>query len=490
MPLSIVLMRVWQWHETQSCLLTMNARLFICATLALTVASMNINAQTNAQTNAQAKAAVSVDLSAEKGAPRRIATGFLHGISEDCLKPGPDYFDALKPANFRGANLGGFWIDGGMDKNLRMLKTYHDYLSPLGVTIDYILLDSWGFWYGHFFLNMPIRFPGDNGEWEDYEAFCETLATFVRDNKMDRFQYNLWNEPNLVKWNESQFWPRPRAQFCEMWRRGFQKITSVHPGAVISGPDFATYSRERDWKEDLGEFLDFCKEHNVVPHVLTLHALPGDPVEYKALADALLSDRGLAGVTIYINEYATGDEQHPAAAAWYIARLERAGVRGGRAIWQRPNTLESAPIWNVSGELNGLMYLDEHGLLSPTGAWWAYKRYADITGTLVSTESGANGAVDAVAGVDRETRAARILLGASPTFPSGVVTLKIKGFNAAPFLVKDGKVRAIIEKIPYHGGTLVAAPESTENEQPLSTDGEIVLEIKWERDCAYAVTLQ
>jgi len=439
----------------------------------------------------QEEGTVTIDLSVEKGEPRYYATGFLHGLSEDCSKPGTEFFDVLKPRNFRGANLGGFWLEGRIDQNLRMLKTYYDHLNPLGVTIDYILLDAWGFWYGNYFLNMPIAFPGDGGDWTGYEDFCETIATFVRDNGMRDFQYNLWNEPNLVGWGKSQFWPRPRQQFYEMWKRGYRKIKFVHPEAVISGPDYAMFSREKDWKEDLEEFLDFCKANDVLPQVLTLHALPADPLALKEFADKALADRNIADVSVYINEYACDKEQHPAKAAWYIARLERAGVRGGRAIWPRAHIVNDAPLWNVSGELNGLMYLDKDMNLSPTGIWWVYKRYADITGMLVDTVPSKGDTIDAVAGLRQADQKAQVLLGVNESGNVGNVTVKIKGLGTMSHWKKNGKVRISLERIPHNGGKPVEVPEVLRKNDIAIINGEITLQIPWgDAHNAYAVTLE
>jgi len=431
-----------------------------------------------------------INLSEKLREPGYSATGFLHGLSEDCTKPGPDYFDILKPKNFRGANLGGFWLEGNLDKNLKSLKCYFDFMNPRGITIDYLLMDVWGFWYGNSFLNMPIRFPGDDDEWEDYEEFCSAIATFVIENDLSNFQYNLWNEPNLVQWGNSQFWPRSYEQFLEMWKRGYRKIKSIHRDAVISGPDFALYSHNKDWKDDICEFLDFCKEHSVVPQVLTLHALPGDPVELVEFSEKALKDRALTDTSIYINEYSEDHEQVPGNAAWYIARIERADVRGGRTIWPRTHILENAPLWNISGELNGLMYLDEELNLSPTGIWWVYKRYADITGMLVRTEASKNNKVDAVAGVSELDKKARILLGVIGSESVGSVTVEIKGFDDTAYLVQDNRVRILIEKLPYNNGKPVMAPEIIKEEYIIADNGVITTEINWENTSdAYSITL-
>jgi len=431
-----------------------------------------------------------IDLSKKLKEPEYLASGFLHGLSEDCSKPGPEFFDVLKPKNFRGANLGGFWLDGNLDQNLKMLKTYHDFMYPRGIIIDYLLMDVWGFWYGDRFLNMPIRYPGDNDKWEDYEEFCKAIASFVIENDLQSFQYNLWNEPNLALWGKSQFWPRPYEQFLEMWKRGYKAIKSVHPEAVISGPDYALFSHNKDWKDDICEFLDYCVENEVVPEVLTLHALPGDPVEIVEFSQTALNDRGLTNVTIYVNEYAEDHEQMPGNSAWYIARLERAGVRAGRSIWPRAHTLDNAPLWNVSGELNGLMYLDNDLNLSPTGIWWVYKRYADITGVLVGTEASADKKIDAVAGVDENDRKARIILGAIGAEDIGKVAVEIIGVDDAAYLVNNGDVHIVIERMPHNDGKPVSVPEIIKDESLKVINRKINVDIEWGNSSdAYAITL-
>lgn len=64
------------------------------------------------------------------------------------------------------------------------------------------------------------RYPGDDNDWKDWDAF---LAHLFRDLKANRMTTNLvidiWNEPDLG----DVFWGREQAQYLEMWSRTFQK---------------------------------------------------------------------------------------------------------------------------------------------------------------------------------------------------------------------------------------------------------------------------
>ena len=200
----------------------------------------------------------------------------------------------------------------------------------------------------------------------------------------------------------------------------------------------------------------------------------------------------------------------PGPTAWYIARIERASVRAGHAIWPRKVPVEGAPYESLSGELNGLMILSKNKTgeftLSPAGVWWVYKRYAEITGVLVETTASENNTVDAVAGLDSASRKARILLGAHVARDHqaqeggtkghgpdkvGTVAVTVRGLEAAPYLVHNGTVRATIETIPYHDGRPVESPEEAWEETVEIRDGEITLEFDWANPSdAYTITLE
>lgn len=82
---------------------------------------------------------------------------------------------------------------------------------------------------------MP--FPGDNGDWTNFNNFLERLASDIKINNMqDGIVYDLWNEPDL-----NGFWMRSQQQYIDTWGRayGFLRyvIAPVAPSLIdVSSP--------------------------------------------------------------------------------------------------------------------------------------------------------------------------------------------------------------------------------------------------------------
>ncbi|GAA2111414.1 hypothetical protein [Streptomyces synnematoformans] len=55
------------------------------------------------------------------------------------------------------------------------------------------------------------RFPGDNGDWTEYDAFLDRLISDVRAAGINP-EWDVWNEPDL-----SIFWNRSQEQYLRMW---------------------------------------------------------------------------------------------------------------------------------------------------------------------------------------------------------------------------------------------------------------------------------
>ena len=178
------------------------------------------------------------------------------------------------------------------------------------------------------------RFPGDNGDWSDYDNFLTRLINDVRATGAP-VEWDLWNEPNL-----GIFWNRTQSQYFELWRRTYQRVRAAFPDQLIVGPSFAGVpSTTNTW---WNQYLDFVKANNVVPDIVSWHSLPGDPVANVAAANATLDPRGIPHPRPYqINEYGASNEQNPGDGSWYIARLERAGADGLRANWASGGNLHN-----------------------------------------------------------------------------------------------------------------------------------------------------
>jgi hypothetical protein len=303
---------------------------------------------------------------------------------------------------------------------------------------EFILLvhDLWGA------DGYPIsRFPGDNGNWTDYDNFLTRLISDVRATGAP-VQWDLWNEPNI-----SLFWNRPQSQYFELWRRTYQRVRAAFGSQLIVGPSLAGVpTTSSGWWT---QYLDYVRANNVVPDIVSWHALPSDPVANVAAANSSLDARGIAHPRPYqINEYAASNEQNPGDGSWYIARLERAGADGLRANW--------AGGGNLHNDLAGLLVRDSSGQHQPRGEWWVYRFYGSQTGQVAAVTPSQS--YDAFA--TRTAGSAKVLVGGGGT--TGTVAVGLQRLDATSGIVQNNQVRVLVQRIPYNGGA-VAGPVTVQN---------------------------
>ena len=122
---------------------------------------------------------LSVNFSASAGTPTYRASGWIYGMTEDASGPPDHFFTDVKFRYMRagGAQLDspGGWVSGRYDR--RWTATRAQLLRTRALGGDFVLLvhDLWGA------DGYPIsRFPGDNGNWTDYDAFLARVVSDVR----------------------------------------------------------------------------------------------------------------------------------------------------------------------------------------------------------------------------------------------------------------------------------------------------------------------
>lgn len=388
-----------------------------------------------------ANESITVNFSAVGASPTYRASGWIYGMTENAAAPADHFYRDVKFRYMRagGAQLDspGGWVSGRYDR--RWNATRAQLLRTRSLGGEFILLahDLWGA------DGFPIsRFPGDNGDWTDYDNFLTRLISDVRATGAP-VQWDLWNEPNI-----SLFWNRPQSQYFELWRRTYQRVRSAFPSQLIVGPSLAGVpTTSSSWWT---QYLDFVRANNVVPDIVSWHALPSDPVANVAAANSSLDARGIAHSRPYqINEYAASNEQNPGDGAWYIARLERAGADGLRANW--------AGGGNLHNDLASLLVRDSSGQHQPRGEWWAYRFYGSQTGQIVSVTPSQS--YDAVA--TKTSGAAKILVGGGGT--TGNVAVGLQRLDTTSGIVQNNQVRVLVQRIPYNGGGAVAGPVTVQN---------------------------
>ncbi|WP_410631184.1 RICIN domain-containing protein [Amycolatopsis sp. cmx-4-83] len=411
------------------------------AAFLLTAALTGASAVALAEPARAADESIAVDFSAGGGTPAYRASGWIYGMTENASAPADHFYRDMKFQAMRagGAQLDspGGWVSGRYDRRWNATRAQLLRTRALGGRFVLLVHDLWGA------DGYPIsRFPGDNGDWTDYDNFLTRLIGDVRATGAP-VEWDLWNEPNI-----SLFWNRPQSQYFALWQRAYQRIRAAFPAQPIIGPSLAGVpSTSAGWWT---QYLDFVRSANVVPDIVSWHSLPGDPVANVAAANASLDSRGIPHPRPYqINEYGASNEQNPGDGSWYITRLERAGADGLRANW--------ASGGNLHNDLGNLLVHDSAGQHQPKGEWWVYRFYGSQTGRIAATTP--SGSYDAFATATNGT--AKVLLGGGGT--TGNVAVALRRLDATTGIVQDNQVRVLVQRIPYSGGGAVAGPVTVQN---------------------------
>ncbi|MGN5382259.1 RICIN domain-containing protein [Streptomyces lasalocidi] len=413
---------------------------------------------------------VTVDFATAGGAPTYRASGMIYGMTPDGSLPQDHFFKDIKWHFMRAGgaqlNSGGYGTSVA-DYQTRWNATLAQYKRTAALGGTFVLLphDLWGA-----DSTTSQGWPGDNGDWTKFDNFVTQLINDVRANHMT-VEWDLWNEPD-----GRGFWAPSQSQYLQMWSRFYARVRAAFPGQLIVGPSMAgqPISSNTWWTT----YLDYVKANNVAPDIYSWHDEPADPVPGVASANSTLAAAGLTHTRPYqINEYAALSQQNPGGGAWFIGRLERAGADGLRGNW--------ASGTNLHDDEANLLTKNSSGQYLPLGEWFMYRYYGSQTGNIVNLTPGAG--TDGLATKDNTAKNAKILLGSDGN--TGNVTVNLTGLNTTS-VVESGKVRAVVQRVPYNGGAAVAGPETISDTTLSVSNNAASVSIPWSnaRD-GYTVTL-
>ncbi|WP_329557331.1 RICIN domain-containing protein [Streptomyces sp. NBC_00696] len=397
-----------------------------------------------------ADTSVTVDFATAGGAPTYHASGMIYGMTPAGSLPQDHFFTDIKWHFMRagGAQLNsGGYATSLADYQTRWASTLAQYKRTAALGGTFVLLphDLWGA-----DGTTSQGWPGDNGDWTQFDAFVTQLVSDVKANNMT-VQWDLWNEPD-----GSGFWGASQTQYLQMWSRFYARIRAAFPTQLIVGPSTAGQpNSSNNWWTT---YLAYVKANNVAPDIYSWHDEPGDPVTDVGRANSTLAAAGLTNTRAYqINEYATPSMQSPGGGAWFIGRLERAGADGLRGNWASGTALHDNEA--------GLLTKNSAGQYLPLGEWFMYRYYGSQTGNIVNLVPGTG--TDGLATKDNIAKNAKILLGSSGN--TGTVTVNLTGLNTTS-VVESGKVRAVLQRVPYDNGGAVTGPV-TVSDQTLTVSG-------------------
>jgi len=428
--------------------------------------------------------ALAVDLSATGAAATQRATGFLFGVSGtlpssayyETTKPGLIRFDAaLGNPNFRGADTG-FASSSFMNR-----------IKATGSKMQVIISDEYQ-WVNNY--HNTWGWPGDaaSGGYTSYQ-----LLDLVINNLMDaaaasypasagwQIEWDIWNEPDYIT-----FWGRDQAQFFQTWKRAVQLIRSRDANAVIVGPSIAQFN-PNDGGQYIKDFLIFARDNNVLPNIVSWHALENAKNVPSSIAAVrkFMAANSIANLPIDINEY-SGELEFTKVGTHvrYLAGLERGTVRrAAHAVWDEvPGSYASNGC--QPGHLCHLLTQDASH--SPRAMWHLYKAYADFSGNMVSVTSSI--LIDGLAARDSSSTV-RMIFGNDST-EANAASLTISRLDLLPYFASTGTVRVVVTKIPNTGTAALAVASVVSNTSYSLTGNSLTIPLSFGAQEALLVQVQ
>ena len=297
------------------------------------------------------------------------------------------------------------------------------------------------------YVRMPDIYPNFPYKWVSWDDWLAKVRTMVQarlaaTDTTNIAGWELWNEPDWT-WDTAA-----AGAFPAGWVRTYQAIRAVDAVTPIVGPSTSSYNHNY-----FSSFLTYAKANNALPQVISWHAwsatgITADVADYRALERSL----GIGPLPISLNEYAWTDEVDvPGKVVPYLAQVERNGVHDAER-----------PYWYESGTVNGLLYNNQ-----PTGTYWLYKWYGDMTGTMIAVTP--SGSSDGAASYDSTRKIVNLVFGGG----SGSNTVQVKGL--ASF---GSSVKVTLSSTPSSGRKAnVAAPTTVSTAAYSVSNGAITVPV-------------
>ncbi len=270
-------------------------------------------------------------------------------------------------------------------------------------------------------------YPCASGNCSNWISFIDDVVADVQAAGVN-VNYDIWNEPD-----NGSFWAPGYAgtQYFQMWDSAVNEIRRLVPSGSIVGPSVSNFNNTY-----ITEFLSHVKTAGTVPTYLNWH-FSGTPGADAATVNGDLSADGISGAKLAMNEYLNTFAENAGYEAWYLAQLATSGIRyADHAIW--------ADCCNV-GSLDQTLVRSSSGTYVPTGQWWVYKDYADVTGSLASVSDSSS--TDAVAAEDSSRHIATVLLG-DDAGNTGALTLNLNGLTSIPWAFSAAGANVVVARIP------------------------------------------
>ncbi|MBP2705070.1 RICIN domain-containing protein [Microbispora sp. RL4-1S] len=341
-----------------------------------------------------------------------VASGSLYGLA-DATNPSDSLAQAIKPNTFVQKP------QGGKQQGTGDILTVAPKAARVGAKVVNRLSDVYAGW--------PYQFS-----WNDWFTLVDQQIAQTKSSGITNLAaWELWNESDNT-------WKSSNGTYEDFWTRTYREVRAKDPTTPIQGPSFS------DNISDMDNFLRNAVATNTVPDIIAWHELTraskiaGD----VATVVGLEQKYGISPRPIAIEEYAAPSEVGvPGALVSYIAKFERLGIHDAELAF-----------WNQSGTLGDL--LTSRGG-SPNGAYWLYKWYGDMSGTMVTTTPPAQTGIDGAAAMNSAGNQLSVIFGGG----SGDSAVTVNGLGSF-----GGTVHVKLEYTPSPGRTVAVSGPSTLSE--------------------------
>ena len=204
----------------------------------------------------------------------------------------------------------------------------------------------------------------------------------------------------------------------------------------------------------MSSFQSYANAYNALPDIVSWHELGSDTniASHVAAYRSLESSLGISARPISVNEYAsTAEVGIPGSLVGYVAKFERAGVR-----------YANLPFWHDYGTLGDLL-VSRAG--AANAAWWLYKWYGDMSGTMVATVPPAQTGIDGAAAVNAARNQVSVIVGAG----SGAAAVTVNGLNSLSGF--GTRAHVVVEHVVSKGRTAAASTPQTMSTADYSISG-------------------
>ncbi|MER6417850.1 cellulosome protein [Streptomyces sp. NPDC001137] len=285
---------------------------------------------------------------------------------------------------------------------------------------------------------FPYEWPGATGE-ERLTAYLANIRRQVAQVRTmgalkSHVVYVPFNEPegNMFGTGEWSYdrvsWHTEPGPYFTAWQQAYHLIKGLDPQARIAGPNTCVLYPE------VRGFLEFAREHDVLPDVITWHELSSPDEVRRNVAKYREMERelGIGPLPVNLNEYAHNYHLSvPGQMVQWIAAIEESKVDADMAYW------------NIAGNLNDSAVEANKG----NGQWWLFNAYGQLSGHTVRVTAphpDVQYTLQGVATLDRLKRQARVLFGGA----SGAANLVLEGVDADLF---GATVHVRLQEIAWSG---------------------------------------